>query len=136
VEKTVRKKCDGMDHRIHQLQNHPLSQPIRKRPAQTDGQTKPFQSYLQEAKSTITLSKHAQKRINERNISIDEMQWTKIQSKMDQMKAKGVTDSLVVLKDAALVVNTKSNTVITALDRQEANDHVFTNINGTILLND
>ena len=37
----------------------------------------------------------------------------------------GVNESLVLLKDAALIVSAKNNTVITAMDRNEA---AYTNI--------
>ena len=46
----------------------------------------------------------------------------------------GVTDSLVLTKEAALVVSAKNNTVITAMGRDEASSQIFTNINGTILI--
>ncbi|MBB6452919.1 flagellar operon protein [Salirhabdus euzebyi] len=125
-----------MDHRIHQLQHHPLAQTKVRPNTQSKVDGKSFQSFLEDAQTSLTVSKHAQKRLTERNIHINESQWVKIQSKVEQAKAKGVTDSLVVLNNATLVVSTKNNTVITAMDRQEAADHLFTNINGTILLND
>ncbi|SET41678.1 flagellar operon protein [Salinibacillus kushneri] len=127
-----------MDHRIHQLQNHPLyQQGLKSKPTQNKS-SKTFQNHLQDAQvqSSLKISKHAQKRLEERNIHINDSQWTEIQNQMDRAKTKGVTDSLVVLDDATLVVNTKNNTVITAMDSQETNNHVFTNINGTILLQD
>ena len=41
---------------------------------------------------------------------------------------------LVVAGDVALVVNTKNNTIVTALHSNEATDKIFTNINGTIII--
>ncbi|WP_102028221.1 TIGR02530 family flagellar biosynthesis protein [Salirhabdus sp. Marseille-P4669] len=125
-----------MDHRIHQLQPHPLIPKVNKHVQSHKSDGKTFESYLNEAKSktSLTVSKHAQLRLNERNIEIKESDWSKIQSKMEQAKAKGVTDSLVIMDDALLVVSTKNNTVITAMNKQEATDHIFTNINGTILM--
>ncbi|MFG6148909.1 TIGR02530 family flagellar biosynthesis protein [Halobacillus sp. B23F22_1] len=72
--------------------------------------------------------------MNERDITINDRQWSQITNKINEAKSKGVTDSLVVLKDSALVVSNKNNTVITALNKDESNDHIFTNINGTIIL--
>ena len=46
----------------------------------------------------------------------------------------GVKESLVLVDDAALIVSAKNNTVITAMNRAEATAQIFTNINGTILM--
>ncbi|MCP3761997.1 flagellar protein [Domibacillus sp. A3M-37] len=83
---------------------------------------------------SLTISKHAAQRLNERGIQINENEWNLIGQKLSEAKSKGVTDSLVVLKDAALVASAKNNTIITAMNREEANTHIFTNINGTILM--
>lgn len=48
----------------------------------------------------------------------------------------GVKESLVLLNDAALIVSAKNNTVITAMNRKEATEQIFTNINGTIIMNE
>ncbi|HEX7065297.1 MAG TPA: TIGR02530 family flagellar biosynthesis protein [Bacillales bacterium] len=82
----------------------------------------------------LKISKHAQQRLQERNISIDAGQWQSIQSRVTEAGKKGITDSLVVTKNAALVVSMKNNTVVTAMNRKEASTHIFTNINGTILM--
>ncbi|TCT26767.1 flagellar operon protein [Melghiribacillus thermohalophilus] len=124
-----------MDHRVHQLQNHPLTipgKPIQRKKAV--GPT--FQSYLDHAAGTLKVSKHAQKRMDERNIQISASTWNQIQEKVKEAKTKGVTDSIVILNQAALVVSAKNNTVITAMDRTEAGHQIFTNVNGAIILND
>ncbi|MDT9023928.1 MULTISPECIES: TIGR02530 family flagellar biosynthesis protein [Rossellomorea] len=82
----------------------------------------------------IQISKHAKVRMEQRGISISPQTWEKIGEKMNEAKTKGVGDSLVILKDAALIVSAKNKTVITALDRDEAHSQIFTNINGTILI--
>lgn len=87
-----------------------------------------------ENKSTLTVSKHAKERLAQRGIDISQERWTRIEAQVRQAKAKGVNDSLVLLKDAALIVSAKNNTVITAMGRNEAENQIFTNINGTIVL--
>lgn len=82
----------------------------------------------------IQISKHAKVRMEQRGISISPQTWEKIGEKMNEAKTKGVGDSLVILNDAALIVSAKNKTVITALDRDEAHSQIFTNINGTILI--
>jgi flagellar operon protein len=97
----------------------------------------PFTLQLQSAiqsKNGLTISKHATERLEQRGISISQERWSRIEEKVSQAKAKGVSDSLVLLKDAALIVSAKNNTVITAMGRQEAAEQIFTNINGTIVM--
>ena len=53
---------------------------------------------------------------------------------MIEAKKLGVKESLVLLDDAALIVSAKNQTVITAMDRKEAMSQIFTNINGTIVM--
>lgn len=126
-----------MDHRIQQLNYHPLShikQPIRKQDVSSGTSFKDLLGTIQADESTLKISKHAEKRLNERNIKIDGDLWTRIEQKVNEARVKGVSDSLVVTEQAALIVSAKNNTVITAMDRQEASSQIFTNINGTILI--
>lgn len=92
-----------------------------------------FQQAIQE-NSKLTLSKHARERLIERDIEISDSRWEVIEQKVNEAKKLGVKDSLVLLDNAALIVSAKNNTVITAMNRQEAMAHIFTNINGTIVL--
>ncbi|MCA1009239.1 TIGR02530 family flagellar biosynthesis protein [Halobacillus halophilus] len=120
-----------MDPRIHQF-HQPLQAAPQRKKTKTDIS---FQNVLNEAQ-TLRISKHAEKRLKQRNIEIDENKWNEISNKMAEAKSKGVTDSLVITNQAAFVVSTKNNTVVTALGREEAASQIFTNINGTIVLED
>ncbi|SFA77555.1 flagellar operon protein [Lentibacillus halodurans] len=125
-----------MDHRIHQLQQHhamPLS--TVKMPANHSQSETSFKDVLTEVQD-IKISKHAEQRLNERDITINETQWQTISAKMGEAKQKGVTDSLVLTDEAALLVSAKNNTVITAMNKKEAVSKIFTNINGTILIDE
>lgn len=82
----------------------------------------------------VTLTKHAQERLTERNICLSTAEWNQIRDKLQEAEKMGVNESLVLTKDAALVVNAPKNTVITAMNLQEAQSHIFTNINGTIVI--
>jgi flagellar operon protein len=95
-----------------------------------------FKEVLAKKQQELKISKHAEARLHERDIHINESQWEMIGQKINEAKQKGITDSLVVIKDAALLVSTTNNTVITALSREEANSRIFTNINGAILMNE
>lgn len=96
-----------------------------------------FLQHLQDAtvKTELKISKHANQRLIDRNINISEAQWQLINDKVAEARSKGVKDSLVLMDQAALIVSAKNATVITAMDRTEANNQLFTNIDGTIVLN-
>ncbi|MGM8364133.1 TIGR02530 family flagellar biosynthesis protein [Virgibacillus sp. W0181] len=121
-----------MAHRVSGIQqHHPFPVPGQK---VKNNQTS-FKEIFKDVKA-IKVSKHAQQRISERNIQINDKQWEIITKKMQEAKHKGVTDSLVVMKNAALLVSTQNNTVVTAMSQEEASAKIFTNINGTIVLNE
>lgn len=96
-----------------------------------------FSEHLKQATNSaemLKVSKHANERLAERNITISELEWERVSTKVNEAKAKGVKESLVLMDKAALIVSTKNSTVITAMDRMEAKDQLFTNIDGTIVL--
>ena len=82
----------------------------------------------------LKISKHASERMQLRDISISDQEWNVITEKVSEAKQKGVKQPLVILDQATLIVSAANHTVITALDRQEAKEQLFTNIDGTIVL--
>jgi flagellar operon protein len=118
-------------HQIYQ----PTLYPTRAQQQQVNQNT--FKSLLdKEVESTLTISKHAKKRLEDRNIEITDTSWNKIGEKVKEAGRKGVKDSLVILRDVTLVVNATNQTVITALGRNESASQIFTNINGAIVIED
>jgi flagellar operon protein len=96
-----------------------------------------FSAHLQTALQTegdLIVSKHAKQRLEQRGIHITAERWKQIEEKVKEAKAMGVKETLVLLDNAALVVSAKNNTVITAMDRKETRTQIFTNIDGTIIL--
>ncbi|GAK10927.1 TIGR02530 family flagellar biosynthesis protein [Geomicrobium sp. JCM 19039] len=95
-----------------------------------------FQEALQAAttKEPLKLSKHAEMRMKERQIHMSEEQWIRVTEKVQEAKAKGISQPLVLTNDAALVVSAQNETVVTVLSEREATDKIFTNIDGTIVL--
>jgi flagellar operon protein len=72
--------------------------------------------------------------LTERNIHISDAEWAYVNEKVNEAKLKGVKESLVTMEQAALIISAKNSIVITAMDRMEAKDQLFTNIDGTIVL--
>ncbi|MEG0486253.1 MAG: TIGR02530 family flagellar biosynthesis protein, partial [Oscillospiraceae bacterium] len=76
----------------------------------------------------------ANERLVARNIDISEQEWQVVSDKVFEAREKGVKQPLVLMDQAALIVSAKNATVITAMDRKEAKQQIFTNIDGTIVL--
>ncbi|MFV0392968.1 MAG: TIGR02530 family flagellar biosynthesis protein [Coprobacillaceae bacterium] len=100
---------------------------------QTQGNS--FESILSgkiDESSSLKFSKHANLRLFDRNLNLTQGQMERVQEGVNQARTKGVTDSLVLVDDVALVVSVKNNTVITATNKN--NTSVFTNINGAVIV--
>lgn len=119
--------------------NRVTLQPSIRQPISSKKITPPKQAFfehLHEAtgKLELKVSKHANQRLIERNIHISDSQWKLVSDKVSEARLKGVNDSLVLMDQAALIVSVKNATVITAMNRKEATNQLFTNIDGTIVL--
>jgi flagellar operon protein len=80
----------------------------------------------------VKFSKHAQMRLQTRNITLSQEQKEKISQAVEKAEGKGVKDSLVMVDNIALVVNVKNRTVVTAVNSNELKENVFTNIDGAV----
>ena len=50
------------------------------------------------------------------------------------MRKVPVKESLVLVDSLAFIVNVPSNTVITAMDNTEADENIYTNIDGAVII--
>ena len=82
----------------------------------------------------LKFSKHAHARINSRQINITEEQMQRLQNGANKAGEKGIKESLVLVDSLAFIVNTKQNTVITAMNQQEADENIYTNIDGAVII--
>ncbi|WP_313234464.1 TIGR02530 family flagellar biosynthesis protein [Sporosarcina ureae] len=122
---------------MNKINAHRIPSPPLIRQGQIQAQSKQsFFEHLQQATQPekLKISKHANDRLQERGIQMTDAEWARISEKVDEAKRKGIRDSLVLTDQAALIVSAKNSTVITAMNRMEAKDQLFTNIDGTILL--
>ena len=85
-------------------------------------------------KQPLKFSAHASQRLAERKIQLDSATMSKVTDAIDKAEAKGIEDTLVLTNDAALIVNVKNRTVITAMDKQSLTGNVFTNIDGAVIV--
>ncbi len=84
-------------------------------------------------KVEVSFSKHANERIEERNIGIDEDITNKLNEAVGQAKDKGLKNVLVMIDNSAFIVSTMNNKVITAVNSSELKENIFTNIDGAVI---
>ncbi|GJM83470.1 hypothetical protein HMSSN139_59660 [Paenibacillus sp. HMSSN-139] len=72
--------------------------------------------------------------MEQRGIELKPEQLNKIESAIDSAAAKGAKDSLILLKDMALIVNVNNRTVVTAMDGSSMKDNVFTQIDSAVII--
>ena len=83
--------------------------------------------------SDVQFSAHAQKRLAERNVHLNESEHARLGAAVDKAQSKGADKSLVLMDDLALVVSARNRMVITAVDSSSAKDGVFTNIDSAVI---
>lgn len=87
-----------------------------------------------ESVTNVTFSKHANERLESRNISLSDDQMLRLNKGIMQAKEKSINESLVMMDNIAFIVNVKNNTVITAMEQQATDSNVFTNIDGAVIV--
>ena len=87
-----------------------------------------------EQHSGIRFSAHAKARLHSRGVHLDEAKLDALSKAIDKADAKGAKESLILADEAAYVVSVKNRTVITAFDRDNLRDGVFTAIDSAVIL--
>ena len=85
-------------------------------------------------KKPLEFSQHALERMQSRGIFFSPEKLEKIQSAVEKADAKGSKEALLLTDDSALIVSVKNNKVVTVLDKHFMKEHVFTNIDATVLI--
>ena len=102
--------------------------PVSSQKASTDS----FDIIFQKELSKLKFSGHAMKRLEARNIQLSETELNKIQTAVSKAEAKGAKDSVVLMDDKAFIVNIPNKTVVTAMNINEENENIFTNIDSVV----
>ncbi len=82
----------------------------------------------------LRFSKHAQNRLDDRNISLSQDQSDRLEAGVFKASEKGIRESLVIMDSLAFIVNVPNRTVVTAMDQGESADNVYTNIDGAVIV--
>ena len=90
---------------------------------------------LKDAQPTkgIQFSNHAVERLRSRGIQMGPEQMDRLSEAVGRAKGKGSQNSLVLMDNMAMIVSVKNNTVVTVMNQDGMKDHVFTNIDSTVL---
>ena len=109
----------------------------RGRVAPADGRGQSFDAVIRqeiEGWKGVKFSAHALDRLRVRNINLSADDRNRIIEAISRAESKGAKDSLVLVRGAALIVSVSNRTVVTALDREEMNGNVFTNIDSAVVM--
>ncbi len=121
---------------IEQLQDQYLNGVKGNTPVKTtDG--KSFQEILESTQSSsleVRFSKHAAQRLSDRDIELTQNQKERLQAGAAKASQKGIRESLVLVDQLAFIVNIPNNTVVTAMQQNETDENVFTNIDGAVII--
>ncbi len=87
-----------------------------------------------EVNGELRFSKHAANRLADRNLTLSEEQLSRLTEGAKKAGEKGIRESLVMVDQMAFIVNVPNNTVITAMDNTRADENIFTNIDGAVIM--
>ena len=99
-----------------------------------EGLTKPAGKPAALVPSELRFSRHALERMHSRGISFPKEQIAKMEAALVKAQAKGAKDTLIVSGDKALIVNAKTATVVTVMDKASMGEQIVTNIDSTIMI--
>jgi len=93
-----------------------------------------FKELLSEKlKNEVSFSKHANERIQQRNINVSREVTEKLNEAAVQAKDKGLKNVLVMIDNQAFILSTMNNKVITAVNSDDLKENIFTNIDGAVI---
>ena len=81
----------------------------------------------------VHFSRHAAERMSERNLTLADDGMQKLSSAVDAAASSGQRDSLVLMQGLAFIVDVPGRTVVTAMPVADAQNSVFTHIDGAVI---
>lgn len=81
----------------------------------------------------LRFSNHAQKRLQAREIALSDEGLARLAQAVEKAERRGGRESLVLMDDLAFIVNVRERLVVTALDRRQRGEGVFTQIDSVVL---
>ncbi|GAA0365091.1 TIGR02530 family flagellar biosynthesis protein [Bacillus horti] len=120
----------------YQINAHPIHKPLQQQKVNKGQFKTAFELQLQQTliHSDVKFSQHARTRMEERGIEMNQDLIQKINQGVSKAQTKGAKESLFLIDNHAFVVSVKNQTVITAMERDELQDQMVTNIDSAVLL--
>jgi flagellar operon protein len=104
--------------------------------AAADGSPAPdqasFADVLAAAGGGLQLSTHAQRRLEQRGLELDELRARRLRRALDQLAARGGRSSLVWLDAVAYLVDVRGQRVVTAVPTAQGKEVLFTQIDSVV----
>ncbi len=91
-----------------------------------------FLETLENVQQRVRFSNHAQSRMQSRDINLNSENVNRLSDAIDKAEKRGGKSSLVMVDDLAFIVNVQSRTVVTALDKDQRGEGVFTQIDSVV----
>jgi flagellar operon protein len=93
-----------------------------------------FNQELNKSNQKLSLSAHAESRLESRNIELNETDMENLNNTVDELDKKGAKSSLIIYKDSLFVASVPNRTIVTAMDQSEENLKIITNIDSAAVL--
>ncbi|MFA5527264.1 MAG: TIGR02530 family flagellar biosynthesis protein [Peptostreptococcales bacterium] len=129
-----------MTYRIHSGYLMPY-EPIEHSPKENKTTTEKkvaFKEILEQTtkkdSKAVKISNHAQQRLQQRNIVLEQGDLDKLQKAMENAGKKGAREAVLFYKDTVFLTSIRNNTIITALNSKERGENIFTNIDSAVVV--
>lgn len=102
-----------------------------------NGNVQDFKKILNEKLKTnqgVNFSAHAMQRIEQRDMNLTTEHMSRLDRGVENLQLKGSQNSLVLMDNNAFIVNVKNKTVVTAIEKTEAINNVYTNIDSVTIV--
>ena len=131
--------------RVLDLQMNSKIQPLQ--PKKVENQSKNFQvekGTVQDFKQIlneklkssqgVNFSAHAMQRMEQRDLNLTPEHISRLDRGVENLQSKGSQNSLVLVDNNAFIVSVKNKTVVTAIDKSEAINNDYTNIDSVTIV--
>jgi len=85
-------------------------------------------------KNTVTFTKHASIRKEQRNIAVTQTDLEKLGDACDKAQKKGIENALIMMDNSAFIVNAVDKRVSTVMDKNEMKNKLFNDIDGAVFI--
>lgn len=113
--------------------NAGVKQPVQPPQGMSFRQVLEQKNLVAQPQEGLKFSRHAAGRLQDRGIELSPEQLERLSDGVKKAQQKGIRDSLVIVDELAFIVNVPNQTVVTAMNSGDAEENVFTNINGAVI---